>query len=61
MYCIERLILPVLFSVPIMAKRRFYKKTTIARAKAAVTEFRAAKKKASRKTVRKADRAGTQS
>jgi hypothetical protein len=53
--------LPLLFPIPIMAKRTFYKKTTIARAKAAVTKFRAAKKKASRKTARKADRAKTQS
>ena len=44
-----------------MAKRRVYQTTTIARAKAAVTKFRAAKKKASRKALRKADRAETQS
>ena len=40
-----------------MAKRKVHKTTTIARAKAAVSKFRAAKKK----TSRKADGAKTQS
>jgi len=52
----------VIFYLPIMAKRMVYKTTTIARAKAAVSKFRSAKKKkASSKTVGKADRAETQS
>jgi hypothetical protein len=59
MYCIESPPLLLIFSLPIMAKRRIYKKTTIARAKAAVSKFRAAKKKASPKTVRKVGRAET--
>ena len=45
MYGIEPFILFLIFSLPIMAKRRVYKTTPIARAKAAVSKFRAAKKK----------------
>ena len=45
----------------IVAKRKVYTKTTTARAKAAVSKFRAAKKKASTKLSRKAKRAETQS
>jgi hypothetical protein len=59
MYCIEPFYLLLIFSLPIMAKRRVFKKTTIARAKAAASKFRAPKKKASPKTVRKAARAET--
>lgn len=36
-------------NLPSMEKRRVYKKTTIARAKAAVSKFQSAKRKASRK------------
>jgi hypothetical protein len=44
-----------------MAKRADYKTTTIAQAKAAVSESRAAKKKASKVASRKAKSAKTQS
>jgi hypothetical protein len=47
--------------LPIMAKRMGFKTTTIARAKAAVSESRAAKKKASKAVSRKAKRAKAQS
>jgi hypothetical protein len=47
--------------LPIMAKRMGYKTTTIARAKAAVSQFRAAKKKASKVVSRKVKSAKTQS
>jgi hypothetical protein len=44
-----------------MAKRTTYKATTIARARAAVSKFRAAMKKASKIISRKAKSAKTQS
>jgi hypothetical protein len=44
-----------------MAKRTRFKTTTVARAKAAVSKFRAAKKKPSKVVLRKAKSAKTQS
>jgi hypothetical protein len=62
MYCIEHSRPFLLFSLTIMAKRRVYKTTTIAGAKAAASKYRAGKKKVLSKTVsRKADRGKTQS
>jgi hypothetical protein len=45
MFCIEHFLLILLFSLPSMAKRRVYKTTSIARAKAAASKYRSAKTK----------------
>jgi hypothetical protein len=48
MYGIAHSLLLLILSLPIMAKRRVYKTTTIARAKAAVSKFRSANKNAAK-------------